>query len=949
MRPEPTFAHPDRGRGFVYVLIGWLLVTAASGIFPAPGTCRAENGNPVIDTIDIRIAGSPENAGKMAQIARQLISLRQGERFSDNRFSASVSALRDSGLFAEIDIPDPDWSKDRVNLVFRLEPYARIKSIRIHGGFPLLEREIRNAMSIEAGDACVPEKISGQKQNIEFLFPEEGYFRPRVALPTHKDPDDGHCIVDVRINRGPFYRVEAVRFRGDRQFASARLKMRLDTWQASLLFGGASRFVERDLEQDVKTLRRFYRGKGYAEVEIETDVEKDPKTGAVRIHFNISEGPRYRVSFKGNAAFWGFTLKKDLVLFTEGNQNDFGLRKSIRNIKRRYREAGYLDAQVRAEETGPGEKADKPVKAVSIKIREGPQYIVDSVSISGNLAFDTETIRAQMLTAPPAFFHKGAYVPETLEEDIRAIQALYLQSGYRSATVEKTVKKQQDADGQEVIPVSVQLRIHKGVQTMVRGISIKGETPIPEKRATKRFELKTGDPFVQEQVKTDQNALAAAVSEQGYPHVSVDPRVSISEDQTEARITYRVDPGPKVEMGEVFFAGNFHTRFRTLDREVQIAPGEPFSLSEMLETQRRIRSLEAVDTARFETFGLEEKAGRVNMLADLREIRPYYLELASGYDTRRLFYIQTAAGNRNLLGLNKELRFSLEWSQIGYRADLDFREPRFLGTQISAGTNLYTEKREEINQNFGTRTYGVSQGFSRPLTSRLNTSLNFRYESRDQYRTDNEPVPADEADEYRARTIVAVSPGLDYNSTDSFVRPSKGIRASATVDASRGLDNSLDDFLKYRLDARYYYSPFKRLTLAFRGRLGYIDPYGENERVPEDQLFFLGGTADVRGFSENKLRFDENGDPVGGRTSMLASAEARYDMGMNFELAAFYDTGAIREPLTDAGSDDLRAAAGLALRYITPIGPIGGMYGWKLDRRPGESPGAFHFSIGYTF
>ncbi len=948
MRPGSTFAHQERDRGFVYALIGWLLITAASGIFAAPGTCRAENGNPVIETIDIRIVGDPENAEKIAQIAHRLISLRQGERFSDERFSRSVAALRDSGLFAEIDIPDPDWSKDRIHLVFRLKAYARIKSIRIHGGFPLLEREIRNAMSIEAGDACMPEKISAQKQNIESLFSEEGYIRPRVSVSVQRDSKDGHCIVDVKIDRGPFYRVEAARFQGNRQFSSARLKMRLDTWQSSLLFGGASRFVERNLEQDVKTLRQFYRGKGYAEVEIETDVGKDPDTGAVRIRFNISEGPRYRVSFKGNEAFWDFTLKKDLVLFTEGNQNDFGLRKSIRNIKRRYREAGYLDAQVRAGETGP-EKTDKPVKKVRIEIREGPQYLVDSVSISGNRAFDEETIRAQMLTAPPGVFHKGAFVPEILEEDMRAIKALYLQSGYRNASAEKTVNKQQ-ADGKpEVIPVSVQVRIHEGAQTKVRDISIKGELPISKKRATAKLEMQAGDPFVQKQVKNDQNALAAAISEQGYPHVSVDPRVSISGDQTAARITYRVDPGPKVETGEVFFAGNFHTRDRILERAVKTTPGEPFSLARMLETQRSIRSIEAVDTARFETFGLEEKAGRVDMLAELREIRPYYLELASGYDTRRLFYIQTAAGNRNLLGLNKELRFSLEWSQIGYRADLDFREPRFLGTQISATTNLYTEKREEINQNFGTRSYGVSQGFSRQLTSRLNSSLNFRYESRDQFRTDNDPVPAEEVDEYRTRTIVAVTPGLDYNSTDSFVRPTRGIRASATVDASRGLDNALDDFLKYRLDARYYYSPLKRLTLAFRGRLGYIDPYGGNERVPEDQLFFLGGTADVRGFSENKLRFDENGDPVGGRTSILASAEARYDIGMNFELAAFYDTGAIREALTDAGSDDLRAAAGLALRYITPIGPIGGMYGWKLDRRPGESSGAFHFSIGYTF
>ncbi|MBS3732721.1 MAG: outer membrane protein assembly factor BamA, partial [Desulfobacterales bacterium] len=658
------------------------------------------------------------------------------------------------------------------------------------------------------------------------------------------------------------------------------------------------------------------------------------------------EGPRYRVSFNGNEAFWDFTLKKDLVLFTEGNKNDFGLRKSIRNIKRRYREAGYLDAQVRAEETGPGEKA---VKAVSIEIREGPQYIVDSVSISGNRAFDKDTIRAQMLTAPPGLFHEGAYVPETLEEDIRAIKALYQQSGYGNAEIEKSLEQPGANDTQEIIGVDIGIRITEGPQTIVRRIAIKGESPVAREKALEHLELRSGTPFRRDLVEADQNRLAAAISEQGYPHVSVEPRVSISGDRTEARITYEIDPGPRVKMGEVFFAGNFHTRRRVLAREVETEPGEPFSLSRMLEAQRSIRSLDVVDTARFKTFGLEEKAGRVDMLAELREVRPYFVELAMGYDTRRLFYIHTAAGDRNLFGLNKELRVGLEWSQIGYRAELNFREPKFLGTQVSANTNLYTEKREELNKNFGTRTNGASVGFSRPLTGQLNSSLNLRFESRDQFRTKNAPIPEEEANEYRPRTLVAVSPGLDYNSTDAFVRPSRGIRAAATVDVYRGLDNSLDDFLKYRLDARYYYSPLKRLTLAFRGRLGYIDPYGENERVPEDQLFFLGGTADVRGFSENKLRYDENGDPVGGRASMLASAEARYDIGMNFELAVFYDTGAIREPLTDGGSDDLRAAAGLALRYITPIGPIGGMYGWKLDRRPGESPGAFHFSIGYTF
>jgi outer membrane protein insertion porin family len=40
---------------------------------------------------------------------------------------------------------------------------------------------------------------------------------------------------------------------------------------------------------------------------------------------------------------------------------------------------------------------------------------------------------------------------------------------------------------------------------------------------------------------------------------------------------------------------------------------------------------------------------------------------------------------------------------------------------------------------------------------------------------------------------------------------------------------------------------------------------------------------------------------------------------------------------------------GLGLRYITPIGPIGFLYGFKLDPKDGESAGRLHFAMGYTF
>ncbi|MFP4158180.1 MAG: outer membrane protein assembly factor BamA [Desulfobacterales bacterium] len=925
------------------ILLAVLLVVTALA-----ATAASSENQPAVGSINVEIGSGPGDPEELERMARRMIYLKKGQPFSDSEFSRSLEALESSGLFEAIEIPDPDWSEDPIHLVFKLKPFARIKDINVHGGFPLLEKEIRNAMTIDVGDPCIDEALSQQEKNIESLFLSEGYIKPEVSVSLKKEQKEGHCTLDVLIEKGQYYSIQSVEVLGNTEFSDIRLKARLNSWQSSFLPAGASRLVQEKVEEDAETLRRFYRKKGFPEAEVLIGIRKDQKNKTARVVLTVSEGPEYRVEFEGNDEFWNYTLKKDLVLFSEGNTGNIGLRKSIRNMQDRYRKSGYPDIQIKAEEPD-AENSKWNEKKIRFLIREGPLYIVESVSFSGAGAFDEHTLRDQMLTAPPSFFHKGYYAAETLEEDIRAIQSLYEEEGYREASIEKSVTTRPSPEDEEKVDVSVKLEIDQGPQTLVDEVFLKGDLPIPKDSAKQALEMKPGTPFRQYLVKSDRNAIAAAISEKGYPHVSVEPEISFTKDKTGAEITYRIEPGPYVEMGDVFFAGNFKTRTKILDREVETPEGEPFSLSGLLEAQRNIRGIQAVDTAGFKTFGLKQKADRIDMLAEIREVRPYFVEVAAGYDTRRLFYMNASAGDLNFLGLNKQLRTNLEWSQTGYRAEVDLNEPRFFGTHISSGTNLFSEKTEELNKDFGTKIHGASQGFSRRLSSRINGSLNFSLESRDQYRTDNQPVPEEEADEYEQRSIAAATPGLTYSSTDSYLQPKRGIRASTKVDISRGISNSVDDFFRYRLNAQYYYTPFERLTLAFRGMLGHIDPYGSNDRIAEDQLFFLGGTADVRGFSENKLRVDENRDPVGGRTAVLASTEARFDLGMNFEAALFYDTGTLRNPTADAGSDDFRASAGIGLRYITPIGPIGGMYGWKLDKKPGESPGAFHFTVGYTF
>ena len=499
--------------------------------------------------------------------------------------------------------------------------------------------------------------------------------------------------------------------------------------------------------------------------------------------------------------------------------------------------------------------------------------------------------------------------------------------------------------------VAITLAIDERVQTLVSSVEISGITVLSEQEAYEVLALKKGAPFRAYMIQSDENALSALIAEKGYPHVTVKGEASISQDKASAQLNYRVIEGPYVELGQVYYTGNFRTSKEILQRELQLAPGEPFSLVKIVESERSIRNLGIFDSVRFRTIGLKEKKEKVHLLVDIEEKKPYFIQAGGGYETNRGFYLHARAGDRNFLGTNKEVWVAGEMSQIGYRGELGIAEPRLFGTKIAANFGLFSERREEFNQDFGTKSLGATLGLSRKWFRQVSAGLNFRFEQREQFLRDSpeDPTGFTDTEEFEERSILVTTPSISYDTRDSFIRPRKGVFSSFSVDISKGVRNSLDDFLRYRFDVRLYATPLSRLTFAWLGRAGYIDPFGAAERVADDQLFYLGGTTDVRGFDENLLRFDANWDPVGGRSAIAGSVEARIDLGKNFELALFYDAGYVSDTYGESVPDEYRSSVGLGLRYISPIGPIGFLYGFKLDPIEGESPGRLHFSVGYTF
>ena len=788
------------------VLLSAVGVSAAEDAVATTQAALSNGGNPVIGDIRININAPPDRQETYQALVRQLIALQPGDIITTGAIQASIASIKLSHRFSAIDV-DSQTTPQGETLLYTLTPYQYIADIRIRGNYPLFETDILNQMSLYPGNPYTAKDLSEQTAAIVKRYKREGYIDPHVSVQILSHTADENAVVLVDIDKGPYYQLGVLAFEGNQGLSAGMLKLHMSVWRATLL-PAIGRFSEYYLKKDIDNLLKYYRKKGFADATLtyRTAISNDGRH--VDVSVKIQEGPHYTVSFIGNQRFWDLTLKKDVSIYSDGNRSNLGVRKSVRNIKQRYREAGYLETQVKVEKKLV---TDTPIKTCQLQfvIQEGAGTVVETVAISGNHSIEEKEIKKQVLTRPPTLLHNGAYVPETLEEDVYAVTALYMQKGFQEREVDSKVNLSADKT-----QAAVALRIKEGPKTLVRAIVIEDLVKISETEAKAALTHQIGQPFRQSIMDADKEAIASLVSEKGYPHVAVQANVTFSNDHTQADIQYTVDPGPLVTLGAIFISGNLRTDEQVIRRELEVQPGAPLSLRKLQDGQRNLRDLSIFHNVSYRTIGLKEKAETVNLFVEIEEAKPYYTQISTGYESDSGFFGKAKTGDHNLFGLNKDLWASGEVSETGYRLETRLTEPRFLGTHITASIGVYNEELTEFNQPFGTRTTGGSLSFGKDWLNHLTSALSFRLEKRDQFSVGDQSTDITEED---TRTIFVTTPYVRYDSRDSFVRPTKGLLSSLSVDISKGIQNQLDDFVRYQVDTRYYLTPVERRHLRRPG------------------------------------------------------------------------------------------------------------------------------------
>ncbi len=899
----------------------------------------------VVRDISIAVHTYPGNPSRLKTMARDLIFLRKGEPYSVQKLVSTISAFEECKKFKSIHI-DSTIGAQSISFSFTLEPFLFIRKINVTGYFPLFESEILKVMSVRTGSVYSEEVLEKQKVFIEELYAREGFIDAQVQIAAQEYSGREYVDLHVTITKGLPLILHTIKLEGNSAFSRLLIKRRMTTFRKRLIPFRSRRFVEKNISEDIKQLITFYRKgrarKRFPECVITPHYEIDSTRKRVTALLSVSEGPRYTIQYRKSDATRlkrrvKRKLRKELIIFEKGNRNDLGLRRSMQNMKKYYERKGYVNTHISYSDAIRTRRRNTE-RAVTFSVDEGTRSVVSTLEIKGNNYFTLKKIKKQILTR-----EQKPFIEETFEKDLLAIETLYRNFGYQNAAVSQTLSFSGD---KSIVAIAVDIR--EGKQTIITDMGVDSLFALPESKARKVIQAKIGDPLQRGLIKNDRIALSALIAEEGYPYVKIRSETTMNSDSSQARIIYRIQEGPKVTMGNIYYAGNFKTKKWVMKREIDIESGQPFSLKEMLEGQKELRNLNIFNSVAYKAVGLKEREDTVHLFIELEEKKPYFIQTGIGYESD-IFWGQIKGGDHNFLGLDKDVSIGARITHLlGYRFDLGLVQSRLFGFRTKNITEIYIERILEQGHNFGVMAYGASLGITRRLSSHVTSTAGFVFERRDQFKTGatSDTIPSEE---FEPRNLITISPSLTYDKRDSFTRPKKGVFTTLSIALSKGVVNSLDDFIQCEYDLRLYRTFLGRFTFATIGRVGYIYPLGNNTTIPRDQLFFLGGTRDVRGFRENELQIDETGNPVGGRAVLSASIEARIDLGLNFELPIFCDIGRIDDHFRIATRDEFRSSAGFGLRYITPIGPIGFLYGFKVKQRKGEDLGKFHFSLGYTF
>jgi len=691
------------------------------------------------------------------------------------------------------------------------------------------------------------------------------------------------------------------------------------------------------------------------------DVRLEARDGVVIV--TVEERPSIAtITLKGIKEFSADDLKAGLKQtgLAEGRVLDRAmLDKAEQELQRQYFNRGKYAVEIKSTLT----PLERNRVAVQFDVVEGDSAKIQQINIVGNQAFKEKTLLKEFGSTTPGWLtwytKSDQYSKSRLAGDIEALRSFYLNRGYLEFNVESTqVSISPDKQG-----IYITVNVTEGPQYKVSDVKLAGQMLVPEAELQKLITIKPGEVFVRDRLTETTKKIGDRLGNDGYAFANVNAVPELDKEKATVAFTLFVDPGRRVYVNRVNVAGNTKTRDEVVRREIRQMEGAYYDAEKINRSRDRLNRLGYFNEVNIETPSVPGTTDQVDVNVSVAEKSTGNIMLGAGFSSSEGLVLSGSVSQSNVFGTGNRVSAQINSGSVNTVYSLSYTNPYFTIDGISLGYDVYRRDVDATSldnvADYKTSTYGAGVRFGLPINERDFISFGLTYEQTSLSTTAVEGVQYEFVQEFgEDNDTLRLDTAWARDTRNSFLFPTKGVfqRVAAEVGTPVG---SLQ-YYKLSLQHQHFFPLSDSFTLMLNAEAGIGDGLS-GKPLPFFKNFYAGGTSSVRGFTNGTLGpKDINGDALGGDTRVIANAELFFPLpglkdDQSLRMSAFIDAGAAFGPRDENGLyekfafDDLRYSAGVAILWVSPLGPLKFSLAQPIVKKDRDKTEVFQFTLGSTF
>ena len=753
---------------------------------------------------------------------------------------------------------------------------------------------------------------------------------PKVALA--KSPEDAPIVREVRVEG--LYRV------GE------------ESVLRHILTAVGKPLDPAGVSEDIK---RIYRMGFFEDVRSALKKEGD----GVVLLFQVQERPTINaVKYEGNDELDTEDLEKVVDIRRFSILSIPQIQRNIQKMKDLYTEEGYYLVSIEYELVPlPQNLVD-----LTFRIRESEEIKVKTITFLGNKEVEDDALSGAMFTREGHYLsfldQSGQFKREAFSTDLQRLQFVYLSRGYIHAKIHDPIVSL-SADKRFM---HITIRVDEGEQYFTGDVAMQGDflKDHPKSELMEQIGLKQGDVLSREVIIKDTIKIGDIYKDEGYANVSISNSTTVDEKTRIVDFTYLIQKGEKVYFGLVTIEGNYTTRDKVIRRELTLSEGDLYSETALKQSKAEVMRLGFFEDVQIKTRQTD-RDDRMDVVVTVKERDTGTFQVGAGFSSIENFILTAQIAKQNLFGRAQTLSFQATLSSIRTMFNISFFDPYFIDSDFTFGFELFNYD-SDFND-FTRNSMGGSMTWGYRFTRDLSSAITYKIENVDVSiggLTGRATIPI--ANLFQSGLTSSLRYTFTHDSRDNRLFPTSGWYNQLSVEWAGTQIGSENEFVRLQANSRFYVPLPWDLVFKMNGRLGYITGIGDKP-VPIFERFFVGGIFTVRGFDRNTLGPELavaairepdttlTGFNIGGNKQLIINTEIEIPIfaAVGIRGVVFLDTGQAYDDPDPIDLALLRYSAGFGVRWWSPVGPLRFEWGFPLDKKPGEDPVVFEFTIGNSF